>query len=60
MKPTSNKITEEEFKERLVKMFKDDDIKFSDIPKKYREYVAIKVFGRYPLKSFDALEVIKK
>lgn len=54
------KITEDQFKEKLVKMFKDGNIKFSDIPKKHREFVAMQIFGRYPLKDFSSLNAVIK
>jgi hypothetical protein len=54
------KLTEEEFKDRLAKMLKNGDIKFKDVPKNIRDDVAKLAYGRYPMKDFASLEVIKK
>jgi len=60
MDDLNKKLSEDEFKDRLVDMYKSKSIKFSDIPKKYREYVALKVFGRYPMRSFSDLLILHK
>lgn len=57
---TQIKLTEDEFKEKLVKMLKDGNIRLIDIPKRLREDVARQAFGRYPLKDFSQLGVVLK
>lgn len=58
--PETRKLTDIEFKDRLVKMLKNGDIRLADIPKRLREDVAKDAFGRYPLKDFSQLGVIVK
>ncbi len=54
------KLTDEQFKERLINMLKNGDIRIADIPKRFKEAVIKEVYGRYPLKSFSDLSIIIK
>lgn len=50
----------EEAKKELSVMLRKGEVKLKDIPKHMRDEVAKMAFGRYPMKDFSSLEVIKK